>query len=381
MGGADLLLERLLADAAVTPATRAVLAGSRAKNEASSYLVGLLGAPNVFSSAMAPTTTGDSPGGSLVEEIADLGSRATDLHRKSTAVLVAGWEANLEAHTVLEKAQHRLACLADRVGRVEREASFECETLALASATSVPSAALVHNLDALVPILELASLSHSLLALSKYPECIEISSLVRRLLIRYSDSSLVAAVDRSVALEIDGMVHTLVRLISTNIKQSTLVKVVSLLKRITSGPLQEIFFKSRHHFVLNELDALAPLLEVGLTERYLKRAIEVVREHCFQTIATSESLFDAPPQQSAAFVWAIVDTLGSLVKTHLPDVHDPAAVDSLVLQLAYCAQSLSRRGADFSSKLAHDLAPQLPPARFWDVVRRQRGGPTTPALT
>ena len=107
------------------------------------------------------------------------------------------------------------------------------------------------------------------------------------------------------------------------------------------------------------------------TERYLKRYIEIFREHSFATIsmfknifprnnpaetsdttkAPSDSLLEIPSAVSS-FPLHLVELLMETLETYLPNVVDPQARESLLMQVLYAAGSLGRLGADFSMFIA-----------------------------
>ncbi|KIX03115.1 uncharacterized protein Z518_06665 [Rhinocladiella mackenziei CBS 650.93] len=119
------------------------------------------------------------------------------------------------------------------------------------------------------------------------------------------------------------------------------------------------------------------------TERYLKRYIEIFREQSFATISMYRNIFpdddsdalahlpgtqllDPPPAKSPSplslnlslppalqtFPLHLVDLFMSTLKEYLPNVTDPAARESLLMQVLYAANSLGRLGADFSLMIA-----------------------------
>ena len=107
------------------------------------------------------------------------------------------------------------------------------------------------------------------------------------------------------------------------------------------------------------------------TERYLKRYIEVFREQSFATISMFRNVF--PPSEEteaqdhdmgipsalASFPLHLVEIFMEVIKTYLPNVVDPAARESLLMQVLYAANSLGRLGADFSMMVAfldHDVS-------------------------
>ncbi|GME84307.1 unnamed protein product [Ambrosiozyma monospora] len=186
--------------------------------------------------------------------------------------------------------------------------------------TTQQSSIILQNMDSIMDILELPALANACVKSGHYAECVEIAAHVRRLSIRYSDLPIIKKVESDIQLEIKEMVNGLIRLLNTDLKQSAIMKIITHLKRIgtfqeidqhrvpsnSSGAvsaaqsdvngistafLEKIFFKSRYQFILSELEILMPLKRSNSIEKYLKRCLEVIREHCFQTIMTFESIF------------------------------------------------------------------------------------------
>ena len=125
------------------------------------------------------------------------------------------------------------------------------------------------------------------------------------------------------------------------------------------------------------------------TERYLKRYIEIFREHSFSIISMYKSVFptalpapgttgqedsllsptlslkspfdtlsgvddnsDKLPAALATFAPHFVDMLLDTIRQYLPNITDHSSRDSLLTQVLYCAGSLGRQGVDFGMMLA-----------------------------
>lgn len=115
------------------------------------------------------------------------------------------------------------------------------------------------------------------------------------------------------------------------------------------------------------------------TERYLKRYIEIFREQSFATVSMYKNIFPAAPVNNtspeqadistpvirasvpsaaplflslptslATFPSHLISLLTETLRQYLPNVTDPSARDSLLMQVLYAAGSLGRLGADFS---------------------------------
>lgn len=108
------------------------------------------------------------------------------------------------------------------------------------------------------------------------------------------------------------------------------------------------------------------------TERYLKRYIEIFREQSFATISMYRNIFPQNPSADegpratkaqenpllslptalATFPMHLVDMLMETLQTYMPNVKDPTARESLLMQVLYAAGSLGRLGADFGMFIA-----------------------------
>ena len=106
------------------------------------------------------------------------------------------------------------------------------------------------------------------------------------------------------------------------------------------------------------------------TERYLMRYIEIFREQSFATISMYRNIFPAEeeaqhnssttssdlnltlPSALQTFPLYLIDMFIATLKQYLPNVGDPTARESLLMQVLYAANSLGRLGADFSLMIA-----------------------------
>jgi conserved oligomeric Golgi complex subunit 8 len=101
------------------------------------------------------------------------------------------------------------------------------------------------------------------------------------------------------------------------------------------------------------------------TERYLKRYVEIFREQSFSAISMFRNIFSTEdgeqsshdkalqlPSALATFPLQLVEILMETLKAYLSNVIDPAARESLLIQVLYAANSLGRLGADFSMMIA-----------------------------
>ena len=232
---------------------------------------------------------------------------------------------------------------------------------------------ILYNLDNVIQILELPSITNTLIKSANYSECIEISSFIQRLSIRYNDLEIISHIKENVSYEINDMVKRLSNLLSGNLKQSSIMKIMSYLKRIIPDKwkLKTIFLNLRYKFIIDEFDTLIPLKNSKLIEKYLKRVLEVFREFTFQTVITFESIFDKDTEMIHSFIISIVNSLMDILDENLINIKEES-IDSTILQLLYCSQSLARVGGDFTSILLHRLPNPLTREQILTTMTKQR---------
>lgn len=102
------------------------------------------------------------------------------------------------------------------------------------------------------------------------------------------------------------------------------------------------------------------------SERFLKRYIEIFREHVFATISMYKNIFPTDtesgddhhlgfltlPPALQTFPMHVIDLLLETLKLYMPNIKDDGARESLLTQVLYTAGSLGRLGADFGSMIS-----------------------------
>lgn len=234
---------------------------------------------------------------------------------------------------------------------------------------------ILQNLQNVIEILELPSIIHSLIKLSQYSECIEISSLSKRLKIRYNNIKLITQIENNINFEVNDMILKLSGLLETNLKQSSIIKILSYLKKTLNdnknqSQLKSLFLHLRYKFIIDEFDTLLPLRQSKLYEKFLKRCIEIFREFCFQTIIIFTSIFENDSQLINSFLSSLITKLCEIINGIFPLLSEQATKDSLLLQLVYCCQSLTRVGGDFTVYLCTHL--DVPTEQILAIVAKQK---------
>lgn len=255
---------------------------------------------------------------------------------------------------------------------------------------------LLRNSERLVDVMEMPLLLTSTVSTApvNHSSTLELYAHVRRLASLYPDSPLVSSVLDEADAAIRQMAADLVgTLRASNLKLAAAVRTMGWLKRIVpdlvsdappENTLPAVFLVCRLATLLKTLEALEPLRDLAdeerlrqdksastwsggqQTERYLKRFIEIFREHSFGIISVFKSIstsFALPndddsdplrvlPSPMASFPLHLVEMLLETLRIYLPTVKDQTSKESILTQVLYCAGSLGRLGADFGMLLA-----------------------------
>lgn len=252
---------------------------------------------------------------------------------------------------------------------------------------------LLDNVERLVDVLEVPTLLSTAVTSGpvNHSSALDLSGHVRRLASLYPDSTLISSVSEEADSHINQLALDLVLSLGTpGLKLASAIRTVSLLRRLVPDILspsardaQEktlgvVFLLRRTATLALTLDALGPLRDLAdnektniaatgngaswsggqHTERYLKRYVEVFREHSFAVISMFRSVFvpqatESPdplqptPAGLSTLVLHLVDMLLEPLHSYLPVVRDQSSRDSILTQVLYCAGSLGRLGGDF----------------------------------
>jgi hypothetical protein len=275
---------------------------------------------------------------------------------------------------------------------------------------------LLQNSERLVDIMELPPLLTSavMTAPVNYSSTLDLYGHVRRLGSLYPGSPIVKSIVSEADAAIRQMATDLITTLkSPNLKLAAALRTTGWLKRIVpdlvSGAppedaLPALFLVCRVATLVSFLEALEPLRALAeeerlrsaksahawssgqQTERYLKRYIEIFREHSFSIVSVFKSVNasfspsssgrggtsdDDPlrplPAALSTLPLHLVDMLLEVLRLHLPTVKDQAARESILTQVLYCSGSLGRLGADFGMLLA-----TIGVGEWVELVRRHR---------
>lgn len=263
----------------------------------------------------------------------------------------------------------------------DNESSVNREGAAAMRANNAESIILLKNLDKIQDMLELPMLTLACVNNGYYTEALDLASHTSRLYQRYSSVKVIQDIHRQVEDALKSMLVQLLRLLRETVKLPTLIKVMSYLRKMqpfqsapdASRQLQQLYLVSRLQYIRTLLAMLEPLKQQS-PEGYLKRSLEIFREHVFVTVVGFRSVFpesistSAPYQTTtpsttsapnekltsssgerliSSFLRTLVDELHQTIADISPFIDDEGARSSLWLQVSYCSQSLGRVGGDF----------------------------------
>lgn len=215
--------------------------------------------------------------------------------------------------------------------------------------------------DKLLDLLEIPQLMETCVRNGYYQEAMELLDHSRTISQRYKDVVLVQDVVREVEGVLQLMLTQLLSLLREPIKLPALIKTVTFLRRLHAldeNELALVFISSRYRnfkaqLAYIERDKADPV-------RYLRRYIDLFREHVYDLIAQFTTIFLDSPNTAihiASFASQAVSELVNLVRTCVPQLSaDAASMSSILIQLGYCAMSFTRVGLDFAPLIAEPFA-------------------------
>lgn len=252
------------------------------------------------------------------------------------------------------------------------------------------------NVDSVLDFLELPALCKFCVLQGNYQEALEVSILAEGLLLRFPKFEIFRKIYEQTQNEIALMMKRLIKLLNADLKQHTISKIFQTLNRLEffasdtsnssevfsivdssqSRPQKDKFLKlaflnGRFKFITSEVENLSPFLKFNKVT-YLKRYIEIYREHIFGSLSIYHSLFATPVVSlkhqevnsidqylTSEFVRKLATLLSDDLVKLLPQIrnnqHDSLdsriQVDGLVLQIIYLCKSLLKYNQDFENIL------------------------------
>lgn len=382
------------------------------KQQAEEYLDSLLANDELFSTdqfTAATAAASKSRPVTLVEEIAELDQtlRQIDVKLAKTATenreLIV--ELSRDLTTVSSQLDFRLknetSSILASLRDIGSDTSILSKSIAKTStATGLNSGAaacssVLLKIDSVLDVLELPTLCRLCIMQGNYHEALEVAMSVKMHAIKFPKLATFKALEQKIDVELRVMVRGLVKLLNTNLKQSNILKIFQILNRpdliaiasqtpengaqlspeLRERALKIIYLNSRFKFITTEISTLKPLLKLKKLT-YLKRFIEVYREHLFNSLSIYHAIFRTTKLESdvdkdhflvLSYVKSLVKLLLSEIRQHLPqsstdenDFDFRSQRDGVILQLIYLCKSLDKYSLDFESAVVQELCCSEP---------------------
>ncbi|CAG9939461.1 unnamed protein product [Clonostachys rosea f. rosea IK726] len=340
------------------------------------------------------------------------------LSKRSHKPLVASAASHSTLRQSLPALAQSAADLGQSVPRLDGQAEYFATTFGKAAESDTlarrkRALRMLQNSERLVDAMELPPLLNSAIRTTpvNYSSTLDLYTHIRRLASLYPSSPLVLSIMSEADIAIRQMAVDLISsLKAPSLKLAAALRTVGWLKRIApdlisdaspNDALPALYLVCRVATLLNQLEALDPLRELAeeersrqgkstqsnfggqQTERYLKRYVEIFREHTFSIASVFKSVnasFDSPashsvddeslmplPSAISTLPLHLVEMLLETLRQHLPTVKEQAARESILTQVLYCSGSFGRLGADFGLLLS-----TIGVSEWVDLVKRHR---------
>lgn len=376
------------------------------RQEAEEYLGGLLSNDQLFSTEQftaATSTNSESRPVTLVEEIAELDQALRQIDLKLASKATENRELIVDVSSdlvdVASQLEFRLKNEAQAIlsglrevgsdGKSSSRNSVKIHLNGLQDNVISSSSSLLLKMDSVLDVLELPTLCRLCIMQGNYHEALEVAMLVKMHVIKLPNLSTFKVLEKKIDIELRAMVRGLVKLLNTNLKQSNILKIFQILNRpdlisiaaqnsndmsslspeLRERALKIIYLNSRFRFITTETSTLKPLLKLKKLT-YLKRFIEVYREHLFNSLSIYHAIFRTTMLESEtdkdhflalSYVKSLVKLLLLELRAHLPananedDFDFRSQRDGVILQLIYLCKSLDKYKLDFESTVTVDL--------------------------
>lgn len=369
------------------------------KNNTQLYLEELLVNQELLSTEMFTSST-ESKGKNLVEEIAELDHQLRQIELQLATIanenrdLIVG---------VSEDVRHVQNTLGDELNKnisamkqgFESKIAVDNKTVKRIGHAISANNSVLRNMDSILDIYELPTLCGLCIMQGNYQEALEILTLVKMLVVKFPNLKTFKQLQVQIDNELKLMVRGLIKLLNTNLKQSNILKIFQILNRpniVTSEDdddeglstisgnktLKLIYLNSRFKFIMNEAASLKPLLKLKKLT-YLKRYIEIYREHLYNSLSIYHAIFLSTGLKSDTnddklllhmYIKKLAYLMVEELRTHLPkasedesnadDVDVNSSRDGVILQVIYLCRSLSKYGLDFESLITWELCVKEP---------------------
>lgn len=359
------------------------------KTDIEGYLLELLVNDDLLSTETFKTTT--STKRTLIEEIAELDLQLRDINIKLSKITNDNRDLIIDINDDLHQVQDLMKQLGGtHLDNMLQQTSkpYDLNITEKMKNSVKTSNSVLTNIDSILDLLELPTLCRVCVVQGNYQEALEISHLAKLLMIRFPKLDVFKDINKNVEEELQMMVKSLIKLLNSNLKQSQILKIFQILNKLDLvAPtvsraekerfLKSLYINSRFKFIINEISHLRPLLKANKLT-YLKRYVEIYREHIFNSLSIYYAIFSTAYSQSreereqqdtviiANFIKELALLLVAELKKYLPeiltvqdgddaDIDLQALKDGLILQLIYLCKSLSKYQVDFEIILVTEL--------------------------
>ena len=272
----------------------------------------------------------------------------TNLCFREYATFISVYQCSAAVQTAFDDFEGSLSQLLDSVPALEEECrAFGKGTQGIQAVRSKAALVQEHQ-DKLSDLLELPQLLETCVRNGYFQEAMELAAHAARL-----NKEIRLPLIQDVGKEVEGvnqlMLAQLLGLLREPVKLPILIKAVTFLRRLGGSDEEELglvflsgrFFNFHAQLGSLEHDKAEPV-------RYLRRYIDLFREHIYDIISQYTAIF-SDTTQLTSFASLCVTDLVQLVKVYVPRVVDPASMSSILVQLGYCALSFARVGLDFTA--------------------------------
>ncbi|CAG8586467.1 4548_t:CDS:2 [Ambispora leptoticha] len=222
----------------------------------------------------------------------------------------------------------------------------------------------------LLDILEIPQLMDICVRKELYSEAIDLSAHVTRLIARYPKVQIIQRIENDVKDTMQLMLSRLIALLSEPIKLPSCLKVIGYLRRMEvfdEAELRLVFLLSRDSYLQLMIKGIDN--EKRYPIHYLKKYIDIFREHFFDIVTQYRSIFSddgissalgystpsTPTSPSSPRIPLLLSDYTAHILGHLtgtlaefiPLISDTSSLSSILTQLMYCGMSLGRVGVDF----------------------------------
>ncbi|WBW72808.1 Golgi transport complex subunit Cog8 [Schizosaccharomyces osmophilus] len=253
-------------------------------------------------------------------------------------------------------------------------------------------ALLMHRMQHQVSsILKIPELMDSCIHKEYFSEALEFQGLAYRLRDRFGSNAVIQDLVYQVETLSEKLSAKFLLQLQKPLKQYTLIKIVTYLRvtsKLSEAEIKYIFLFNAWQQLQTSLKNLIPLLDYNNPELYLKRYLQVIRDRAFSLLFQYQSVFyesttlytdpvsstidgaNLPSNETSAlpgldreslqsfsqnilslFVNKIVKEICYVLEIFFPRIHETTARSSLLLQLYYCNQSLTKVGTDMTIHL------------------------------